>query len=296
MSKWQNECLRELREQLSNCNTVSQVMAIARHVVALSHQEWLKNGTWPHIQSALMKLKIPPKHVAVVDLSQVLHAMWHVEPDRNKLFDSVMKRLDTICKQIGADKIVYACDSPSKFRSGIFGGYKASRDEKPPEFIGTERKVREQLAATGAAVIEFVNYESDDIMASIATTGAILGYKVTLATSDRDLWQVLGPAVRMWAKGKYYDRNDLDAEHGITPTQSPDWMAMVGKNDVPGLKGIGPKYASNLLKQYGDVQGILDAYVSGKELPKAEYEEFGARYWKLRPLYRLSKTLDVEIW
>jgi len=157
--------------------------------------------------------------------------------------------------------------SRSSFRTDEYPEYKGTRGETPPEFNGQTELLQEALEAMGIITITKVNYEADDIIASLADQGSAAGYRVLIVSGDRDTFQliqddvtILYPVKGVMNLNRMTDEAVLE-KYGIHAKQYPDLAALVGEtsDNLPGVPGVGPKTAAKWLVQYGNLQGVLDA-------------------------------------
>lgn len=157
--------------------------------------------------------------------------------------------------------------SRSSFRTDEYAEYKGTRGETPPEFIGQTELLEEALQAMGIITLTKVNYEADDIIASLADQGAAAGYRVLIVSGDRDTFQLIQEDVTILypVKGVMNLNRMNDAavveRYGIHAKQYQDLAALVGESsdNLPGVPGVGPKTAAKWLVQYGDLEGVLKA-------------------------------------
>lgn len=157
--------------------------------------------------------------------------------------------------------------SRTSFRTDEYPEYKGTRGETPPEFNGQTELLEEALQAMGIITLTKVNYEADDIIASLADQGAAAGYRVLIVSGDRDTFQliqddvtILYPVKGVMNLNRMNDEAVLE-RYGIHAKQYPDLAALVGEtsDNLPGVPGVGPKTAAKWLVQYGDLQGVLKA-------------------------------------
>jgi len=157
--------------------------------------------------------------------------------------------------------------SRSSFRTDEYPEYKGTRGETPPEFNGQTELLQEALEAMGIITLTKVNYEADDIIASLADQGSAAGYRVLIVSGDRDTFQliqddvtILYPVKGVMNLNRMTDEAVLE-KYGIHAKQYPDLAALVGEtsDNLPGVPGVGPKTAAKWLVQYGNLQGVLDA-------------------------------------
>lgn len=147
------------------------------------------------------------------------------------------------------------------FRNEIYAEYKANRDETPEELIPQFPLVREATAAFDIPAIELEGYEADDLIATYTKLALAKGKKVVIVSSDKDLMQLIRPGVRMLdpMKQKFLDEKDVMEKFGVTPDKVVEVQSLIGDptDNVPGVPGIGPKTAAELINQYGDLETLL---------------------------------------
>jgi len=160
-------------------------------------------------------------------------------------------------------RIAVALDSgKSSHRCGIYEKYKGTRKSPPPELVTQFTIMREALDAFGIKYVEQEGTEADDIIASYTKFGIENGYQVTIVSSDKDLLQLLNISENVSifdpAKDHYINREDVVHKFGIHPGQIADFLGLVGdvSDNVPGVKGIGQKTASNLLQEFNTIENI----------------------------------------
>ncbi len=154
------------------------------------------------------------------------------------------------------------------FRNRLYDQYKAHRPEPAPELIPQFKLVRDATAAFGVASIELDDWEADDLIATYTREGAEAGMEVTIVSSDKDLMQLIRPGVCMLdpIKQKTLGAVDVMEKFGVPPEKIVEVQALMGDSidNVPGVPGIGPKNAAELIQCYGDVEAVLAAAPSMK--------------------------------
>ena len=157
--------------------------------------------------------------------------------------------------------------SRASFRTEEYPEYKGTRGETPPEFNGQTELLVEALEAMGIVTLTKVNYEADDIIASLADQGSAAGYRVLIVSGDRDTFQliqddvtILYPVKGVMNLNRMTDEAVVE-KYGIHAKQYPDLAALVGEtsDNLPGVPGVGPKTAAKWLVQYGNLAGVLAA-------------------------------------
>ncbi len=151
--------------------------------------------------------------------------------------------------------------SSKTFRKEIFPEYKANRSAPPEELIPQFGLIREATRAFNLPCIETDGFEADDIIATYARQAEAVGADVTIISSDKDLMQLVTPMVHMYdsMKDKQISIPDVVEKWGVPPDKMIDLQAMTGDSvdNVPGIPGIGPKTAAQLLEEFGDLDTLL---------------------------------------
>ncbi len=160
-------------------------------------------------------------------------------------------------------------DAGSKtFRNRMYDGYKAHRPEPPPELVPQFGLIREATRAFGLPSIELEDWEADDLIAAYAKAAKEMGGEAIIVSSDKDLMQLIGPSVFMLdpMKNTPIGLAEVEAKFGVTPDKVVEVQALIGDSvdNVPGVRGIGPKGAAELIKEYGTVEAVLQAAPSMK--------------------------------
>lgn len=161
------------------------------------------------------------------------------------------------------DRMVVAFDGGSPaHRLEKCPDYKAQRAPMPDDLRAQLPLINEFLEAAGIPAILLPGQEADDVMATLAVRAAGEGATVRLATSDKDLMQLVNERVRMVPPTKTTEELDpagVAAKTGVRPDQIVDWLALIGDaaDNIPGVKGIGPKTATRLIAQFGSLADCL---------------------------------------
>ncbi len=147
------------------------------------------------------------------------------------------------------------------FRSDIFAEYKATRSAMPDDLRPQIAVARRVFEAFRIPVLLHEGAEADDVIATLARRGAERGLDVTIITSDKDARQLLTDQIRILnlRDNKFIDAEALKNDWGITPEQVVDYLSLTGDSvdNVPGIPGIGPKTATELLQTFGDLETLL---------------------------------------
>jgi DNA polymerase-1 len=149
------------------------------------------------------------------------------------------------------------------FRNRMYDQYKAHRPEPPPELVPQFALIREATRAFGLPSIELADWEADDLIAAYAKAVTQAGGEAIIVSSDKDLMQLLGPSVTMLdpMKNTPIGLAEVEAKFGVTPDKVIEVQALIGDSvdNVPGVPGIGPKGAAQLINEYGTLEAVLEA-------------------------------------
>ncbi|MBL0928141.1 MAG: DNA polymerase I, partial [Phycisphaerales bacterium] len=172
-----------------------------------------------------------------------------------------------LLRQLKPDYLAVAIDvgkDTETFRSALYPEYKAHR-EAPPETFGPQvDRCIGLLREIGVPVLAAPGFEADDVIATLATrlTGTDPDLKVRIVSKDKDLEQLLAPGrVEMYDvhTDALIDTEALRREKGVGPEQVIDMLTLMGDtaDNVPGVPGVGPKTAAELIAQYGSLDNLL---------------------------------------
>jgi DNA polymerase I len=197
--------------------------------------------------------------------------------------------------------VVY--DAPGdNFRNEIFPAYKAHRPPMPPELAGQLAMVRRVIEAFGLTQLQVAGFEADDIIATLAKVAVAAGMEVVVCSSDKDLLQLCdgNVAVLDTMRNRRLGPAEVQEKFGVPPERVGDVLALMGDSvdNVPGVPGIGPKTAAELINKFGSLEALLAgaAEVKGKRgLAIAESREairLSRELVRLREDVPLPKTLE----
>lgn len=169
-----------------------------------------------------------------------------------------------ILREYSPDLAAVALDSAKKtFRNEIFSDYKATRPEMPDDLAAQLPMLKEFVEVLGIKTCAAIGYEADDIIGTL-TTQAAENFSVDILTGDRDALQLIGENVRVLLNRKsdieVYDEEKFLAEYGFAPSKLVDFKGLSGdaSDNIPGVKGIGPKNATALIKEFGSLENVLE--------------------------------------
>ena len=248
------------------------------------------------------------KTVWAIDTLSRVYQLFHALPEMSApdgrpvsaVYGLTRDLLDIVEKK-KPDYLLCAMDAPGPtFRHEQFEAYKATRAEMPADLVPQIPLVRRLFAVMEIPCLELAGFEADDLLATLAEQTTRLGGECVLATADKDARQLISEQVRLLnlRNNALIGAEELEAEWGLRPDQVVDYLSLVGDavDNVPGIPGIGPKTASELLVKFGTLDNLLNHIdeVSGtkrKENLVAHADTARAG----RELIRLERAVPIEI-
>lgn len=188
----------------------------------------------------------------------------------------------------------------STFRKEQFEDYKKDRRPMPDDLSVQIPFVYEVCEGFGIPVIGLPEYEADDLIGSLACTARDAGYRVVVATSDKDFYQLVGEGVLLYhtTREVLYDEEGVKEVFGLGPKQVVDVMAIWGDSidNIPGVPGIGEKGAKSLIEEFGSLDNLY-ANLDKVKRPahRKALEENREQALMSRDLARIKCDLEIDI-
>ncbi len=212
-----------------------------------------------------------PLHLILIDGSGFIFRAYHALPPMTRPdgtpvnavfgFSNMLAKL--LREHVGTHFAVIFDAGRLTFRNRLYQDYKAHRPPAPDDLIPQFALVREATKAFGVPSIELEDWEADDLIAAYVQAAAQSGGQVTIVSSDKDLMQLIRPGVEMLdpIKQKPIGPAEVMEKFGVTPDKMIDVQALIGDptDNVPGVPGIGPKGAAQLVNEFGDLESVLAA-------------------------------------
>jgi len=256
-------------------------------------------------------------HLYLVDGSAFIFRAYHTMPPLTRSDGTPTGAVMGFCSMLwklledlkGEDRPTHLAvvfdHSAVTFRNDIYDQYKANRPEPPDDLIPQFKLIRDATLAFDLPCIELEGYEADDIMATYARQAEAKGARVTIASSDKDLMQLVsGEQVTMWdpMKNKRLGLPEVEEKFGVGPERVIDVQALAGDSvdNVPGVPGIGMKTAAQLINEYGDLDALLERASEIKQpkrrenlIEHAEMARISRELVTLKSDVVLDETLDA---
>jgi|TARA_B110000438_G_scaffold203075_1_gene194769 DNA polymerase-1 len=183
-----------------------------------------------------------------------------------------------VADRVEPDRIIVFFDlGAPKRQLDLHPDYKANRGDTPEDLVKQIPVVKEWTRAMGYGGIEQDGVEADDLIGAYAKRIAERGDEAIIVSADKDLAQLVGPQVSQllppptanprlgWRR---LDSGGVEDKFGIPPKLIPDYLALIGdtSDNIPGVKGVGPKTAVKWLRQYRSIEGVIEN--CGEIMPK----------------------------
>jgi DNA polymerase I len=214
-------------------------------------------------------------HLYLVDGSSYIFRAYHRLPPLTNIRGEpvgavygyttmLWKLVDQLNAEDGPTHMAVILDAGSQtFRNDIYDQYKANRPPPPEDLVPQFPMIRDATRAFSLPCIEEEGFEADDLIASYAKEALKQGWKVTVVSSDKDLMQLIEPGLDLYdtMNDRKLGRDHVLEKFGVEPEKLGDVLALMGdtSDNIPGVTGIGPKTASKLIIEYGDVEAVLAA-------------------------------------
>jgi DNA polymerase-1 len=213
-------------------------------------------------------------HVFLVDGSSYIFRAYHALPPLNRKSDGLQvnavlgfcnmlwKLLRDMKPEERPTHLAVIFDKSEKtFRNDLYPDYKAHRPPAPDDLIPQFPLIREAVRAFDIPCLEMLGYEADDLIATYARQACAAKADVTIVSSDKDLMQLVNECVVMYdtMKDRKIGIPEVIEKFGVPPEKVIEAQALIGDStdNVPGVPGIGPKTAAQLLAEYGDLETLL---------------------------------------
>jgi DNA polymerase I len=180
----------------------------------------------------------------------------------------VTKFLLKVLEQHDPDYLGVVFDAGMSERHVIFPEYKATREKMPTELEASLPRVRSIIEGFRIPVLELEGFEADDVIGTLARQAEKEGVETVIVSGDKDFYQLLREGVCLLNPGRggasaveeeWVDMRNAHERLGVPPERVVDYLGLIGdsSDNIPGVKGIGPKTAIQLIEQFGTIEEIL---------------------------------------
>lgn len=209
--------------------------------------------------------------------------------------------LRKLLKEQKPDAVAVAFDvAGATIRHKQFEDYKKDRKPMPDDLSVQIPFVYEIVEAFGIPLLRRSEYEADDLIGSLACKARDQGYEVTLATSDKDFFQLVGPGIRLYhtTREAFYDAEGVREIFGLPPEQVVDVMAIWGDaiDNIPGVPGIGEKGAKALISEFGSLDKLYQRLDDVKKPShRKALETYKEQALVSKELARIHCDLNIDV-
>lgn len=174
------------------------------------------------------------------------------------------RMLIKLLNEAGSDHVVTVFDAGKvTFRNELYAEYKATRRECPEDLSQQMPYFRDLAAALGMPVLQMAGYEADDVIGTLARRLSAAGREIIIVSGDKDLMQLVDDRISIWdtMKDQRYGAAEVQSKWGVPPTQITELLGLMGdsSDNIPGLRGAGPKTALQLIAKYRDIENIINS-------------------------------------
>ena len=208
----------------------------------------------------------------LIEISSMMHRAYHVAPPLVRPSDErpigavyvLAQMVHALLKKMGdCTHRVAVFDAGRSGRDKIDASYKANRGTISADLSIQIPMARNVCKAFSIATCDVKGYEADDVIATLTRQAEEAGKQVRIASNDKDFLQLVSSQTEMYdtQKNTLVGPIQVQCQWGIEPSQFVDMQALSGDtaDNVPGVQGIGPKIAAELLKEYGTLEAVLKA-------------------------------------
>lgn len=199
------------------------------------------------------------------------------------------------------DYLGVAVDLPGPtVRHEQYEGYKATRRPTPEDLIAQLPYVRRVCEVLRVPVLSYEKYEADDVIGTLSRKAEEAGLEVVIVTIDKDLFQLVNNRITVLDTRTMtrFDSSKVEDKLGVLPPNVVDVLSLVGdtSDNIPGAPGIGEKGACQLIREFGDLDGLLAArdQVSRKTY-RESLQQNEALILKSRELATIHQDLPLEL-
>lgn len=215
----------------------------------------------------------PMSHLVIIDGHAIAHRAYHSIPPLslngqpvNAIYGFYSMILSSI-DQLKPDYLLVCLDSPGPtFRSVEFLGYRAARKPTDHDLVSQLPLLSETLEKTGIPNVSMGGFEADDLIGTLTKKAERKKFinQITIITGDKDLMQLVNQKVSLFvpirglSETKTYHPDEVKEKLGVNPSQVIDLKALMGdmSDSYPGVTGVGPKTATDLLEKYQNLDNI----------------------------------------
>lgn len=211
-----------------------------------------------------------PQPVYLIDGNAYIHRGYHAIPplaNKQGLPTNATFGFTNILLRVLRDKspryvaVAFDAKGPT-FRHHLYDAYKANRPPMPEDLAAQLPSIKAIVAAYRILTLEQSGIEADDLLAACAHRLASQGHPVVIVSGDKDLLQLVSDTITLWdpMQDRVMDSKAVQAKYKVPPAKLIDLFALIGdsSDNIPGVSGIGPKTAEQLINEFSSLEGIFE--------------------------------------
>ncbi|MDD5758558.1 MAG: DNA polymerase I [Desulfobulbaceae bacterium] len=208
--------------------------------------------------------------VYLIDGNAYIHRAFHAIPpltNKHGLPTNASYGFTNILLRVLRDKapshLAIAFDAKgANFRHELFSDYKANRPPMVSDLAAQIPSIKAIVKAYNILTMEQPGLEADDLLAASACRLAEQGYRIVIVSGDKDLLQLVSEQISLWdpMMDRVMDRAAIEQKYKVPPSKLTDLFALIGdsSDNIPGVAGIGPKTAEQLINEFNTLEGIYE--------------------------------------
>jgi DNA polymerase-1 len=210
------------------------------------------------------------KTLLLVDGSSYLYRAYHALPELRSpktgeptgAIYGVLNMLRKLATDYKAQAWAAVFDAKGRtFRDDVYPQYKATRSAMPDDLRGQVEPLYEAVKALGWPFLSVEGVEADDVIGTLAEEARKRGWRTVISTGDKDLTQLVDEGT-LWINTMSNEKLDVEGvkrKFGVPPERIVDYLTLIGDqiDNIPGVEGVGPGFASKWLQQYGSLDSLL---------------------------------------
>ena len=268
---------------------------------------WPRPAAFGSFSCVIVSGKDPENTLLLVDGSSYLYRAFHALPElkspKGEPTGAIYGVLSML-RKLGADYKAQAraCvfDAKGKtFRDAQYPAYKANRASMPDDLGAQVEPLREAIEALGWPVLTIDGVEADDVIATLVELAKRRGWRSIISTGDKDLTQLVDEHVT-WVNTMSNEILDIEGvrkKFGVPPDRIVDYLTLVGDaiDNIPGVEGVGPGFASKWLSQYGSLDNLV---ANASQIPGVRGENLRKKLdWipKARELVTVRRDVPLPV-
>ena len=238
-------------------------------------------------------------HLLIVDALNLIRRIHAVQG--SPCGETCLRALEQLIAHSQPTHVVAVFDDEERshgWRHQRLPDYKAGRAPMPDTLVEEMPALRAAFEQCGFRCWALPGSEADDLAATLAVKVAQAGHQATIVSTDKGYCQLLSPTIRIrdYFQKRWLDAPFIASEFGVTPEQLPDYWGLAGisSSKVPGVAGIGPKSATQLLNEFESLEGIYAQLEKVPEKWRKKLEEHKEMAFICRDVARLETNLQLD--